>query len=155
MSVTWGLHNATHDLVIGSDGKFLRVSGAHEVRQRVMVTLLHDYQEYFLNIAAGTPWYELILGSKDTAIVSAILRQIVLSVPGVKSIVNFAVGVSNRNVTVSISLEVDSLIAGDDIIDVVAALGNQIELLALNQSFTYLVDQGENLINLTGDLLTE
>lgn len=85
MALTWTLTDGGRDLVIRS-GRLAVVTGAEEVRQRILTTLLHHWQEYFLNIPAGLPWYELILGSKDRKTVEAIIRMAILSVPGVLSL---------------------------------------------------------------------
>jgi hypothetical protein len=143
--MTWALDPSSNDMVIDADGKFQIVTGAYEIRQRILVTLLHDYQEYFLDTPAGTPWYEIILGSKDLTTVSAILRQIVLSVPGVQSIVDFNIGMSNRNVTVSISVEVTVGVGGTDIVDIISVLTHPISLLALNQNYNYVVGDKDYL----------
>lgn len=87
MSMTWDLlQSGKHDLTIRG-GALRMVDGADEVRQRILITLQHHWQEYFLNVPAGLPWYELILGSKDKRMVEALLRRAVLSVPNVSSII--------------------------------------------------------------------
>jgi hypothetical protein len=91
MATAWTLKldQFTHDLKI-KGGKFERVRGADEVRQRVKVALWHYIEEYFLNIPNGVPWYEQILGRKSGAgIVSHILRRKILATPGVIRIVEF------------------------------------------------------------------
>ncbi len=155
MTMTWALNPKSNDMVIGSNGKFQVVTGAYEIRQRILVTLLHDYQEYFLNTPAGTPWYELILGSKDLTTVSAILRQIVLGVPGVKSITDFNIGMSNRDVTVALTVETVVASGDTDIVDVIAVLTNPIELLALNQNYTYIVNRKDYITRGGTDFLME
>ena len=89
MSMTWGISLDYHDLVVDTGGTLLKVYGAEEVRQRILVSLLHHWEEYFLNVPAGVPWYQLILGSKDKKMVETILRRRVLEVPGVASILDF------------------------------------------------------------------
>jgi hypothetical protein len=88
MAFTWALNDLNWDLSI-KYGKLVPISGADEVKQRILVTLWHYWEEYFLNVPAGVPWYELILGSKDKKMVEALLRKTILSVPGVISIQNF------------------------------------------------------------------
>ena len=89
MTLTWRMTDES-DLVISS-GTLSVVTGSEEVRQRVLIALRHYWQEYFLNVPAGLPWYEFILGSKDKQTVDALLRAAILAVPGVDSIVNFQV----------------------------------------------------------------
>lgn len=91
MAWTLKLDQFSHDLRI-ENGKFVRVNGADEVRQRVKVAIWHYIEEYFLNIPNGVPWYEQILGRKSgTAVVSLILRRKILATPGVIRIVDFLV----------------------------------------------------------------
>lgn len=105
MALTWKL-TGTWDLTI-QNGKLATITSADEVRQRVLITLQHYWQEYFLNVPAGLPWYEFILGSKDKKTVGAIIRQAILGVPGVYGIVNFQLSLQNRAVTVYADLETD------------------------------------------------
>lgn len=111
MSYTWELSYTNNDLTIVR-GKFPVVYGAAEVAQRVLVTLQHYWQEYFLNVPGGVPWYELILGSKDIRQPEAILRQIVLGVPGVNGIVDFKVTFANRALSISLKVEAQNTLIG-------------------------------------------
>jgi len=113
MAFTWGIDLSHFDLVIGTDGKLLTVYGAEEVRQRILVTLQHHWQEYFRNVPAGIPWYDYILGSKNKQIVEALLRRAILDVPDVFSILSLKLyppTSTNRN------YELDTLVEvlGDD-----------------------------------------
>jgi hypothetical protein len=108
MTMTWELDSTKHDLMIVG-GKLKIISGADEVRQRILIALWHYWEEYFLNVPAGVPWYELILGSKNKKTVEALLRKAVLDVPGVISIMQFqmqlAVG-SLRDFVIFMNVEV-------------------------------------------------
>lgn len=104
MSMTWAL-NTSNDLSI-SGGKLAITTSADEVKQRILVTLQHHWQEYFLNVPGGVPWYDLILGGKDVKLYEAILRNIILSVPGVASIIDFYTTFSNRAFSLYTSVEV-------------------------------------------------
>lgn len=125
MSMTWGLNLDNHDLVIGQNGSLLKVYGAEEVRQRILVSLLHNWEEYFLNVPAGVPWYQLILGSKDKKMVETILRRRVLEVPGVASILDFQLiwpsTSTARQMEVYMSVEVLGQ-EGPEIIDLITAI---------------------------------
>ena len=90
MAFTWAINTTVYDLSI-KGGKLKTVFGVDEVKQRILVSLWHYWEEYFLNVPAGVPWYELILGSKDKKMVEALLRKEILSVPGVTSILNFQI----------------------------------------------------------------
>lgn len=89
MTWTLALDRFNHDLKI-VNGRFLRVNQSDEVRQRVKVTVWQYFQEYFINIPNGTPWYESIMGRKNSSdIVSSILRNRILTTPGVIRIDSF------------------------------------------------------------------
>lgn len=110
MAWTLGLDQFTHDLSI-KGGKFVRVNGSDEVRQRVKVAVWHYIEEYFLNIPNGVPWYEQILGRKENAdLVSLILRQRILRVPGVIRIVTFEVDYDSllRRYSIESRIDVES-----------------------------------------------
>jgi hypothetical protein len=106
MSYTFALDSLTTNDMRIVGGKLLRVSGSQEVSQRVLVSLLHFYGEYFLNVPGGVPWYELILGGKDVKLAEMLLRQAVLNVPGVNGIVSFTTSYVKRNLSVTMLLEV-------------------------------------------------
>lgn len=92
MPFTWKLVNG--DLSI-RNGRLQTVAGAEEVKQRVLVAYRHYWEEYFLNVPDGVPWYEVILGSKDLRTAELILRRQGLEVPGVVSIVSFQLDFNN------------------------------------------------------------
>ena len=89
MSFTLELNSITNDLVI-NNGKFKKISGADEVRQRVRVALKHYKEEYFLNVLNGLPWYKQMLGMKGShTYLSNVIRKKILEVPGVVRILEF------------------------------------------------------------------
>ena len=106
MSMTFALGTNGDLSIVG--GKLRRVTGADEVRQRILVTLRHFYGEYFLNLPGGVPWYELILGSKDTRTAESVLRMIIQSVPGVTQIISFSASKVSRDMSISATVEVQS-----------------------------------------------
>lgn len=90
MTWTFKLNSKTKDLIILPNGKLDRTNGSEEVRQRIIVAFGHYAQEYFINLPAGVPWYEEILGATgNSPRISNILRGILLKVPGVVQIVTF------------------------------------------------------------------
>lgn len=109
MSFTGQLSFLDHDLQI-KNGAFRLVTGSQEVTQRIKVALRHYYREYFLNVEAGVPWYEQILGSKGgQSKVSNIIRTQILAVPGVKRIVTFSTNYNSAtrklNITTSVIVQ--------------------------------------------------
>jgi len=95
--------NGNHDLSITSRGKFALIYGPDEVKQRILVALRHYWQEYFLNVQDGVPWYEVILGSKNKKTIELIIRRSILDVPGVIGIVSLEVQLST---TITRQLEI-------------------------------------------------
>jgi hypothetical protein len=111
--MTWKL-TGTGDLTITSASKLAMVTGSVEVQQRVIVALQHEYQEYFLNVEGGVPWYQSILGLKDLKIAETILRSIVMRVAGVNSILRLTAKYGDARqveITALIETEVDGEIA--------------------------------------------
>lgn len=103
MSFTWAL---ILDDVFIVNGVLKTIANVEEVSQRIVVTLGHNWQEYFMNVPAGIPWYEIILGSRDILQAEIILRDAILAVPGVVSILSFESILSGREFTLRVSAEV-------------------------------------------------
>jgi hypothetical protein len=83
----------TGDLAIGPDGGFVMVSGREGVAQLVRIRLKLFKDEWFLNLDAGVPYYDEILGEKfsDLTLRRLITEQIMgkhglARVPGVVGI---------------------------------------------------------------------
>lgn len=109
MSFTWIIDSGAWDMQI-KNGNLVFVSGAEEVKQRILISLWHYWEEYFLNVPDGVPWYELILGSKNKKIVESLLRSAILDVPGVISILRFQIQSDTtilRNFLIYADVEVD------------------------------------------------
>ncbi len=107
MTFTWAIDDGYKDVIIDRKGKLAKIKGSSEVRQRAIIALRHYWQEYFLNVPAGVPWYELILGSKDTKQAELLIRDAVLKVPGVISIINInSIASKDRHVSFNIRIEV-------------------------------------------------
>lgn len=107
MAFTWALNDKYNDIIIGKTGKLAKIVGSSEVRQRVLISLRHYWQEYFLNVPAGMPWYELILGSKDKKQAELLIRDTVIKVPGVISIISLKyISSEERHVSFDMRIEV-------------------------------------------------
>lgn len=119
MPFTWFLDSG-HDIMIKRGGSIVKVNGAEEVRQRIIVHLLHKWQEYFMNVPAGLPWYEMLLGGKDIKLIESWVRQEILNTLGVLSIIGIDIRYSTnikRNLVLNASVEVYGL-SGPDIITI-------------------------------------
>jgi hypothetical protein len=98
------LHLSGGDVVwFGLDGKL----SPEEIAQSIRVRLRMWKGEWFLNPDEGTPYYEEILekGIEDGR-VGAILRRIILDVPGVASINAFSLNRDNQARTLTVTFEV-------------------------------------------------
>ena len=146
MAFTWALDTLVYDLSI-KNGTLKTVSGADEVQQRILVTLWHYWEEYFLNVPAGVPWYELILGSKNKKMVEALLRYEILSVPGVVSILQFQIQApvgTGRDFAIFVMVEV----VGGQVIQ--AAIPTP----PLNYANYLTTETGSRLLTSDGDYIT-
>ncbi len=77
-----------NDLVIENDAPVL-VEGIDLIAQHVRTILLICQGEWFLDLAAGTPWFQRIIGHKFNAgQINITVRDAILSVDGVASIVD-------------------------------------------------------------------
>jgi hypothetical protein len=93
------------DLALGRDGRmFLRSELKELVDQRIRVRLQFFKGEWFLNLDAGTPWFQHIIGHKGVPdqTVRGVLSQ-ALKVDGVDSITTLEWQVDNKTRRMSIS----------------------------------------------------
>lgn len=69
------------------------IRGAEAVAQRLMVRLRWIKGEWYLDQNQGVPWFEILLGQKnpDVRLVEGIIRQAILSTPGVTSVQEISV----------------------------------------------------------------
>lgn len=142
MSMTFALNPLNHDMFIRR-GKLFKITGAQEVRQRIIISLLHEWEEYFLNMPAGLPWYQFMLGSKDLKTVEALIRDNILKVPGVLSINRFIMKYSARQLTFDMLVLVQGL-NGPEI------AGFAELLLIQDESLRLLDSTGDGLSDSTG-----
>ena len=107
MTWTLAVDPIQYDLVINPSGRLQTTHGTDEVRQRIIIALLHLYGEYFLNSQSGMPYYEIILGSKDTSILETLARQTILDVPNVISIVSLNMDFNGKIRFVALAAQVE------------------------------------------------
>ena len=95
-----------HDLKI--ENFDLKLTDNNEiVAQRIKQALLLFKGEWFLDVDLGTPYYESILGHKNSLdTVRAIFVSEVQRVEGVKEVVKMEINLNNANRTASINLAV-------------------------------------------------
>lgn len=78
------------------------------VSQRLKIRLLTFMGEYFLDTTYGVPYWQRLLGIKQTskAAIDLILQQQILEESGVKEIVSFSSTFQNRQYSLSFSVKV-------------------------------------------------
>jgi len=71
-----------------------------EVQQSIITRFFFFQGEWFLDPTAGVPWYQSILGVKNSdANVSAILQRVITTTPGVQSLLSFSLNRSGRTIS--------------------------------------------------------
>ena len=100
--------DSNNDLIIES-GNIKLVEDGSETVQHVRTRLLFYFNEWFLDIKAGTPYFEQVFTKPvNLANIESILKSRVLNTPGVKSLTEFSLsyeGNSIRRLSVSFSAE--------------------------------------------------
>ena len=88
------------DIYIGTDGKCrMTASLSEEVQQNLWLRFQFFLGEWFLDPQAGVPYFQQILGVKNSdANVATILRYVVTSCPGVASLLSFSLNRSGRSI---------------------------------------------------------
>ncbi|QDP66988.1 MAG: putative baseplate wedge protein [Prokaryotic dsDNA virus sp.] len=96
------LNPETHDLVI-SGRDVSTVNDPAAIVQNIRQRLLHFTQEWFLDLASGTPWWEEILvKGQRQYIVEDILKTRIRETPGVTDLTGFELAQSGeRGISVS------------------------------------------------------
>lgn len=95
------------DLVL--EGIDLRlVSGANATAQRLAQKFRLFRGEWFLDRAAGAPWFGNVLGSKDPRgeVVAGILRSVVVTDPGVAELTRFEIDYAGTSRRLTVQLGV-------------------------------------------------
>lgn len=85
------LDSLTHDLVF-TDGELTTVTRLDAIAQHVKVRLLFFKGEWELNLDEGVPyWTDILVVGPDLRAIESLLRQVVLSTPGITSITSFSI----------------------------------------------------------------
>lgn len=100
--------DSNNDLLIES-GNFKLVKDAAETVQHVRSRLLFYMGEWFLDIKAGTPYFQQIFTKPaNLANIESILKYRILNTPGVSKLIEFSLdytGESERRLNVSFTAE--------------------------------------------------
>ena len=100
--------DSNNDLIIES-GQLKLVENGAETVQHVRTRILFYLEEWFLDLTAGTPYYQQIFTKPaNLANIESILKSRILNTPGVSILTEFSMeyeGNSKRKLTVSFSAE--------------------------------------------------
>lgn len=90
------LDPATGDLV--HDGKRLALIGDTEAIAQSLRTRLAFFRgEWWLDSAAGTPWFQTILGTKvSLAVVREVFRKVIVETPGVLNLLKLEISETSK-----------------------------------------------------------
>lgn len=83
---------ATNDLYLDTSGNLAVVEDAHAVGQHVRQRLMTFEGEWFLDIKAGVPWLDQLLGKAyDPALAESVVKAEIRNTDGVTDITSFSV----------------------------------------------------------------
>jgi len=91
------------DMQFGRSGLYL-VDSPAAVAQAVKTRLNLMSGEWFLNLSEGTPYGTEILGTLTQGTRDAAIKSRILETPGVQEIVDYSSSVTNRVMTVSVTV---------------------------------------------------
>lgn len=98
--------DTTGDLAL-VDGDLVFISGVDAVAQLVKIVIQMFQGEWFLDIEAGVPWFQDILGQKyDQPRIRAAIRGAILSVSEVTSILSLETSFTSSTRALSVSFSV-------------------------------------------------
>lgn len=109
---TWDLEIPIDDLVI--------LDGSDETIQHIRQRLQHFQAEWFLDLEAGVPWLQEILGKVQTIqIVEVILKDAIQSSPGVKTLDAFSIDetAGERTISVTFAVTLDNGVSLNEILE--------------------------------------
>jgi len=82
------------DIYLGNDSSpVLTTTLSEQVAQQLYIRFKFFRGEWFLDETVGFPWFQLVLGQKTPIdIVAQLIRQLILTTPGVKSLESLEMG---------------------------------------------------------------
>lgn len=103
------IDSLTGDLVI-TDGDFAWVTGIDAIEQDIRLSLSLFQEEWFLDLTAGVPYHQKILGQKPPRLLAIreIFRQQLLAVPGVLEVLALDVAFAANTRTLSVAWRVST-----------------------------------------------
>lgn len=100
------LDPVTGDMLLDAQGSPQFSRGLPAVAQGIRIALGVFRGEWFLNLIAGTPWYQSILGKRfNQNQILGIFRAMILAVPGVDHLASLTAAFDGPTRTATISFE--------------------------------------------------
>jgi hypothetical protein len=100
--------DANGDYTLGTGADF-HVDTPDAVAQSVLTRLDLYSGEWFLDTTDGTPWRTEVLGKYTKGTYDTVIRQRILSTPGVNSILEYASSFDGATRSLSISATIDTI----------------------------------------------
>lgn len=111
--------DASHDLYQGARSGIAIAADADAVVQGIRTRLLLFRGEWFLDVNAGTPWFEEVLtDGQDIRRIESALKTQILATPGVESILSFDLNFDRATRDLSVTFEVDTIYGPSGVIEV-------------------------------------
>ncbi len=104
------LLTADNDIAL-TNFDFSLVTGSNEMAQRILIKLKLYQGELFYNAKFGTPYYQEILGkNRDINVVESVIKQTIVSVNGVKRLLEFSMDYTpgKRELVISFLVQLSS-----------------------------------------------
>lgn len=92
------------DMVFGHGAADYLIDSGAAVAQAIQTALLLFEEEWFLDITAGVPYYQKIVGYNTAPTYDLILQTAILAVQGVTGIVNYTSVRTGRNLQVNVTV---------------------------------------------------
>jgi hypothetical protein len=110
------LDPATHDLFLKPDGHLATVTDNEAIGQHTKQRLLFYRGEWFLDILAGTPWFQnVFVRPHDPVVIEAVIKREILDTPGIAELTAFDVQIDERKRSITV-LEATALSTLDQLI---------------------------------------
>ena len=100
------LSAASHDLLLSSTNDLMLIGNAERVAQQIKISLKAFLGEWFLDTGFGIPYFEeMLVKNPNMMIVREIIRDRILAVPGVMTVITLDVEIDRSARTLRITHE--------------------------------------------------
>lgn len=111
--------DASHDLYLGSRAGIAIAEGGDAVVQGILTRLRLFRGEWYLDVEAGTPWYQKILADgADIRIIETELKKQINDTPDVESILSFGLSFNRAQRAITVTFEVTTPFGPSGVLEV-------------------------------------